>query len=151
MDTVTYPDHRVAEFIDRHFLPVRIVLREHPETAEAYLVSWTPNVVITDAQGKVHYRIEGYLPPDDFVARLALGLGKYLLDGKQFAQAAKHFDEVAQRHAGTDMGAEALFWLGVSRFKETHDPAQLRPSWQRLAQEYPHSDWTKRSKIPTKN
>src|SRR5438128_2223337 len=29
--------------------------------------------------------------------------------------------------------------------------AQLRPSWQRLALEYPDNDWTKRSQTPRKS
>ena len=48
-------------------------------------------------------------------------------------------------------GAEALYWLGVAHYKQAHDPAQLRPSWQRLAQEYPHSEWARRTQIPSKS
>ena len=36
-------------------------------------------VTTTDEAGKAHYRIEGYLPPEDFIAQLALGLGRYEL------------------------------------------------------------------------
>jgi tetratricopeptide (TPR) repeat protein len=148
MDTVTYPDPRVAQFIVGHFVPARFTVKQNARLVEEYLVSWTPNVVIADDQGKVHYRVEGYLPPEDFVAYLSLGIGKYWLNRKQFAQAKERFDEVARRHARTDAGAEALYWLGVSQYRLSHDPAQLRPSWQRLAQEYPDSEWTKRTRIP---
>ena len=148
MDTVTYPDPRVAGFIERHFIPVKLRVKESRDLVAQYLVSWTPNVVITDEQGKVHYRVEGYLPPEDFLAYLSLGIGKYDLHRKQFAQAKARFTEVAQRHARTDAGAEALYWLGVAEYKLSHDPAQLRPSWRRLAQEYPDSEWTNRTRIP---
>ena len=149
MDTVTYPDQRVAHFITGHFIPARVRVKENPQPAEDYLVSWTPNVVIADDRGKVHYRVEGYLPPEEFVARLSLGIGKYWLDRKQFAPAKERFDEVARRHPETDAGAEALYWLGVAQYMLSHDPAQLRPSWQKLAQEYPDSEWTKRTHIPS--
>jgi hypothetical protein len=149
MDTVTYPDQRVAEFIEHHFLPVRVKVKQNAELAERYLVSWTPNVVAADEQGRVHYRVEGYLGPEDFIAHLSLAAGKFWLNRKQFAQAAARFEEVSQRHAATDAGAEALYWLGVARYKQAHDPAQLRPAWQKLAQEYPDSEWTRRTKIPT--
>ena len=66
-------------------------------------------------------------------------------------QAGERFDEVARRHTGTDAGAEALYWLGVAKYKQSHDSAQLRPSWQRLAQEYPNSEWTKRTQIPARS
>jgi hypothetical protein len=148
MDTVTYPDSRVAQFIQQHFIPVKVAIKQNKKLAEDYFVRWTPNVVIADDQGRVHERVEGYLPPEEFVARLALGLGKYRLDRKEFPQAAERFEEVTQRHSGTEAGAEALYWLGVAHYKHTHDAAQLRPSWQRLSKDYPQSEWTKRSQIP---
>jgi uncharacterized protein YyaL (SSP411 family) len=148
MDTVTYPDQRVADFVERHFVPARVKVKEKPELAKEYLVSWTPNVVITDSSGEVHYRVEGYLEPDEFIGHIALGLGKYHLDREDFAEAARRFDEVAERHRGTNAGAEALYWRGVAEYKQSHDAAQLRPSWQRLAIEFPDSEWTKRTRIP---
>ena len=149
MDTVTYPEPRVAHFLGLHFIPVKVRVKENRELVENYLVSWTPHVVLADDHGRVHDRVEGYLPPEDFLARLALGVGRYLLNRKQLAQAAERFEEVAQRHSGSEAGAESLYWLGVARYKQAHDPAQLRPSWQRLAQEYPTSPWTRRTQIPS--
>jgi hypothetical protein len=151
MDTVTYPETRVAEFIEHHFLPVRLKVKQEPELVKDYLVSWTPNAVIADADGKVHYRIEGYLAPDDFLAELSLGIGKHWLNQKQFAEAKGRFEEVAQRHPNTSAAAQALYWLGVASYKEAHDLAQLRSHWQRLAKEYPHSEWTRRTQIPRKS
>jgi hypothetical protein len=55
---------------------------------------------------------------------------------------------VARRHSGTDAGADALYWLGVARYKQSHDPAQLRPIWQRLAKQHPDSEWAMRTRIP---
>jgi hypothetical protein len=150
MDTVTYPEPRVAHFIMQHFVPVRVRVKENRGLVDDFLVSWTPNVVVTDDRGRVHDRVEGYLPSEDFVAHLALGAGQYLLNRGQFAPAAERFEEVAQRHTGSDAGAQALYWLGVARYKPTHDPAQLRSIWQRLAREYPASEWTRRTEIPSK-
>jgi len=150
MDTVTYPDVRVAEFIEKHFAPVRIVVRENRELANEHLVSWTPNVVIGDDRGRVHYRIEGYLPPVEFLARLSLGVGKFDLNFAKLVEAAERFEEVAQRHAQTEAGAEALYWLGIARFKKSHNGADLKSAWEQLAREYPNSEWTLRTKIPHK-
>ena len=148
MDTVTYPDSRVAQFLVNHFLPARVTVKQNPGLVEQYLVGWTPNVVIIDDREKIHYRVEGYLPPEEFVAHLSLAIGKYWLNRKQFDRAGDRFDEVARRHSGTDAGAEALYWLGVARYKPSHDPAQLRPIWQRLAEQHPKSEWAKRTRIP---
>ena len=148
MDTVTYPDRGVAEFIERHFLPVRLVVKQEPDLVEEYLVHWTPNVVLADGDGRLPYRIEGYLPPTEFLARLALGLGKYWLHTQQFDLAGEHFEEVARRHAGTEAGAEALYWLGVAAYKHKHDSGALRHEWRRLEADYPSSEWTRRTQIP---
>jgi hypothetical protein len=148
MDTVTYPDDHVAHFIEEHFIPARVRTKDNPQLMKEYSVIWTPNVVITDDNGKVHHRIEGFLPPEDFLARLSLGVGKFHLDRDEFDNAAERFQEIADRHHGTDAGAEALYWLGVAHFKKSHDKSELQSSWRQLADEYPNSDWTKRSKIP---
>jgi tetratricopeptide (TPR) repeat protein len=148
MDTVTYPDHHVAHFIDEHFIPARVEVKKDPQLARKYFVAWTPTVVLMDERGNIHYRVEGFLQPRDFVARLSLGAGRYHLDRQQFDQAAERFEEVAARHPGTNVGAEALYWLGIARYKQSHDPSQLRAAWQRLANAYPDSEWTERSKVP---
>ncbi|MBI1916178.1 MAG: hypothetical protein HYS12_15805 [Planctomycetes bacterium] len=31
------------------------------------------------------------------------------------------------------------------------DRGRRRPNWQRLAQEYPHSEWARRTQIPSKS
>jgi hypothetical protein len=148
MGTVTYPDPRVARFVEEDCVPVRVAVKESPALVDEYLVGWTPNVVIADDRGRVHDRVEGYLPPAEFVARLSLGVGKFLLNQKRFAEAAHRFEGVVGRHPGSAAAAAALYWLGVARYKEAKDPAQLRPSWERLAREYPGSEWATRTEIP---
>jgi hypothetical protein len=149
MDTVTYPDPRVAPFLRAHFVPVKVPVKQNRDLAEQYQVSWTPNVVIADERGTVHERIEGFLPPAEFVARLSLGAGKYHLHRNEFDRAKERFEEVARRHHGTAAGAEALYWLGVAAYKQSHDPSALRTAgWEQLAREYPDSEWAKRAQIP---
>ena len=150
MDTVTYPDERVTSFVRQHFIPLKVLIKEKPDIAAGYDVNWTPSVVIGDETGKAHYRIEGYLPPTDFTGQLALGLGRYELARQQFPQAVHHFEEVAQRHRGSDTGAQGLYWLGVARYKQSKDPAQVKPSWDKLVSEYPNSEWAKRANVPKK-
>jgi thioredoxin-related protein len=88
MDAVTYPDARVSNFIQQDCVPVRVAAKDNPALVSEYLVGWTPNVVIADDRGRVHYRVEGFLPPEEFVARLSLGVGKFLLHGGRVAEAA---------------------------------------------------------------
>jgi hypothetical protein len=148
METVTYSDHRVAGFIERDCVPVKVAVTDEPALVDEYLVTWTPTIVFADERGRAHYRVEGYHPPAEFVARLALATGRFLLNGDRFAEAAVRFEGVSARHPGTAAAAEALYWHGVARFKERHDPAELRPSWDRLAGEFPDSEWALRTRIP---
>lgn len=148
MDTVTYPDSRVAEHVTRHFIPLRVPVKEDHDLTDEYVVNWTPSVVIADEQGRVHSRIEGYHGPEDFVARLSLGLGKFLLNHSEFGRAAERFEGVVERHTGTESAAEALYWLGVALYRESREASMLRPSWERLAREYADSEWAKRTRIP---
>ena len=148
MDTVTYPDPRVASFVRQSFVPLKVSLPENPEVAAGYDVAWSPTVLVGDEAGKAHYRVEGYLPPEEFMAQLALGLGRYEFDRQQFGRAVHHFEQVAQRHKGTEAAAQALYWLAVARYKDSKDPAQLRAGWDRLVREYPGSEWAKRADVP---
>jgi len=148
MDSITYPDARVAEFIGKHFIPVKIKVRDRPDIAAGYDVNWTPSVLIGDETGRAHFRVEGFVPPEDFVAQLALGLGRLELDRQRFPGAIHHFEAVAQRHRGSEAAAQALYWLSVARYKESKDPAQLREGWTVLISDYPRSDWAKRADIP---
>lgn len=73
MDTVMYPAPRVLAFTEEDCVPVRVAVKDYPDLVDEYLVGWTPNVVLADDRGRVHARVEGYLPPAEFVARLSLG------------------------------------------------------------------------------
>jgi hypothetical protein len=148
MDSATYPDCRVAEYIGKHFIPVKIKVRDRPDIAAGYDVNWTPSVLIGDATGRAHFRVEGFMPPEEFIAQLALGLGRLELNRQQLPRAIHHFEEVAERHAGTESAAQALYWLGVCRYKHSKDPAQLRENWNLLLGAYPRSEWAKRADIP---
>ena len=79
------------------------------------------------------YQVEGYLPPDDFIAHLSLGAGKFLLNREEFGRGGRPVRRGRPAARRTDAGAEALYWLAsVARYKTAHDPAQLRAGWDRL-------------------
>jgi hypothetical protein len=147
-DATTYADERVLDFIEHYCVPVRVRVQENRRLADEYFVSWTPTVILTDGDGRTHYELVGHFPAAEFLSHLSLGVGKYNLNHRYFEKAAERFEEVAERFAGSDAGAEALYWLGVVRFKSQRDLAQLRATWQQLANEYPTSEWTKRTRIP---
>ncbi|TMB11454.1 MAG: thioredoxin family protein [Deltaproteobacteria bacterium] len=80
MDAEVYPDERVAGFVSEHFLPARIHVREQKADWDRYSarfgVQWTPTILIVDPSGTERHRIEGFLPVEEFLAQLVLGLGR---------------------------------------------------------------------------
>jgi len=40
---------------------------------------------------------------------------------------------------------EVLYLSGVSRFKEEHNPAFLKETYEKLEKDYPGNEWTKRA------
>lgn len=50
-------------------------VKTHPEAMERFGVNWTPIVLFVDPSGREQHGIEGFLPADEFLAQLQLGLG----------------------------------------------------------------------------
>jgi hypothetical protein len=148
MDTVTYPDPHVVAFVEQYCVPVRIQVKEHKTLARDFLVSWTPNLVLVDDRNRVHHRLEGYFDPLACLAQLSIGVGKFRLNDARYIEAAERFAAVSARHQDTESGAEALYWLGVSRYRETHDKAVLAAEWKRLATTHSLSPWAERTRLP---
>ncbi len=144
MGAVTYPNGRVAKFISLNFVPVKI---ETTNTAmmQRFSVSWTPTVLVLDAEGREHYRGVGFFSPEDLIPTLMTAKGRWALDTDQYAEARALFEEVISCHPDRDTAAEALFFLGVSKFKMSHDPKLLRETYDELTAKFPTSSWTKQA------
>jgi len=126
-------------------------VREQPDDwaryGERYGVQWTPTTLILDPSGVERQRIEGFLPADDFLAQLALGLAKSAFARQQFAEAERRFREVVERFPKSDAAAEALYWAGVSRYKATNDAAALAQTADAFNQRYKESSWAKKASV----
>jgi hypothetical protein len=148
MDTVTYPDPQVAALITENFVPVKLKVKEHPELVHEFVVIWTPHVVLLDGEGRLIQRLEGWFAPQAFHAQLSLGLGKGSFAVGRFDGAASRFETVIAQDPHTESAAEALYWLGAARYRQSHEPADLLTEWKRLQSEAPYSPWADRSRVP---
>lgn len=138
---MTYPNTEVASFIEQHFIPVQFPIADRPDMAERFTAHWTPTIIILDSEGKEHHRSVGYLPPNEFLAMTALALGKLNFNHQRYDEAARWFELVTERYADTSAAPEALYWLGVARYKGRQDPNALISAWQALNERYPKSEW----------
>lgn len=69
-----YPDARIESLIKNKFIPVKIHIKEPPKTFERFGAQWTPTMQILDPDSTKRHQIEGFLPADDFLSQLKLGL-----------------------------------------------------------------------------
>ncbi len=146
MGAVTYPEAKVVEFVEKNFVPVQIPV-SNTTLMEKYQVKWTPTLLVVDTEGYEHFRRVGFFDPDDLVANLMTGKGRYFFDGEQFFEAASMFKAVQDMYPGTEAAAEAIFYLGVTGYKMNHDPKALRQAYDTLMEKYPHSQWSKQASV----
>ena len=59
-------------------------------------------------------------------------------------EAARLFDQVAASPPNDDMGAEALYWAAVARYKGSGQADDLMNGWAKLRGRYPDSVWRTR-------
>lgn len=132
-------------------MPVRVHVKEQAEDFQRlggrFGAEWTPTILLLDGGGEERHRIEGFLPADDFIAQLALGLGRIELARKDFAGAEERFREIVARHPESETAPEALYWAGVARYKATDDPAALADTAAAFEERYQDTSWAKKSSV----
>ena len=145
-----YSNPQVVEFIKTHFVPVRVHVREQHEEFQRlgarFSAQWTPAILMIDADGVVRHRIDGFLPAEDFLTQLILGLGHAAFAAGQFATAEERFRDVVDQHAFADAAPEALYWAGVARYKAGGDAKVLKETADAL-EKYPDSAWAKKASV----
>jgi tetratricopeptide (TPR) repeat protein len=144
MDAVTYPNENVIEFIQRNMIPLRVAFDAQP-LATDFNLKWTPTLIALDADGKEHQRTVGFLPPEELIPSLLLGIAKSYFDRERFSEALSTLDKLIKDYPNSDSVPEALYLQGVSKYKSTHNPKPLKEAYEQLQAKYPSSEWTKRA------
>jgi hypothetical protein len=142
-----YPDERVTRFVTGNFVPVKVHIKEQPATFKRFGAQWTPTLMVLDPEGTERYRFEGYLPPDDFLAQLEMGLARSAFEREQLAEAERRYREIAQRFPKSEAAPEAAYWAGVSKYKATGDAGALKETAHQMKQRYPESSWAKKASV----
>ncbi len=145
-----YSNPQVVECIKTHFVPVRVHVREQHEEFQRlgarFSAQWTPTILVIDADGVVRHRIDGFLPAEDFLTQLILGLGHAAFAAGQFATAEERFRDVVDQHGFADAAPEALYWAGVARYKAGGDATVLKETADAF-EKYPESAWAKKASV----
>jgi len=96
-------------------------------------------MIILDPDGKERWRLEGYLPRDEFSVNLRMGLARLAVMRKDWADADKRYADVAENHPESHYAPEAVYWRGISRYQGTHDHTTLTEVAQTFTGEYTDS------------
>ena len=96
-------------------------------------------MVILDPNGVERFRLEGYLPKDEFRAQLELGLARVAFMGKHWAEAEQRYAAVLEKYPQSKSAPEALYWKGVSHYKATNDHTVLSELPGQFREQYPDS------------
>jgi hypothetical protein len=127
-------------------LPIHQRKDEWHRLGAKYGVQWTPGILVIDSRGEERHRIEGFLPADDLIAQLTLGLGHSAFERRKFDEAQKRFESLVD-HSNPEIAAEALYWAGVARYKATDDAAALKDTAREFDRRYTDTSWAKRASV----
>jgi tetratricopeptide (TPR) repeat protein len=146
-----YTDPRVIELVEKSFVPLRVHVKQNAadfkRLGERFGAQWTPTVVIVDPDGQERHRIEGFLPADDFLPQLVLGLAHTAFAAGDYAAAASLFERVVKSHPSSDAAPEAQYWEGVSRYKASGDAAALKETARRFTERFQDTSWAKKASV----
>ena len=131
----------MSSFINENFVALEAHIKEHPAYFHRFEAVWTPTVLVLDSEGEERWRIEGYLPKEEFRAQLELGLARVAFMQKQWAEAERRYAEVLERYPDSKAAPEALYWRGVSHYKATNDHTVLGELPGQFKEKYPESLW----------
>lgn len=98
-----------------------------------------------DQDGKERWRLEGYLPRDEFRVFLEMGLARVAFMQKSFDDAEHRYGDVVDHYPNSTYAPEALYWRGVSRYSGSHDGTALGETAQEFTRKYNDSQWALRS------
>jgi outer membrane protein assembly factor BamD (BamD/ComL family) len=108
---------------------------------------WTPTLLVIDSEGNERHRIEGFLPAEDLIAQLLLGLGHSAFARERWDEAERRFREVVDRFPRSEAAPEALYWAGVSRYKAKGNAAALAETGREFTKRYQDSSWAKKASV----
>ena len=137
----------MVDFINSNFIPAKIHIKEQPQTFKRFGAQWTPTLLVMAPDGEEAHRIEGFLPVDDLLAQLELGLGKALLRQGKFQEAEERFRAVVQKYPSSEGAPGALYWAGVAAYKGSQDPGKLKETSAELNKKYPSSEWARKAMV----
>ncbi len=137
----------MAAAIAQDFIPVKIHIKEQLPTFKRFRAEWTPTQIVLDPEGVERHRTVGFLPVEDFLAQLELGLARVAFGLKRLDEAERRFLAVFEKYPRTAAAPEARYWAGVSVYKATGSIEPLRATAKALKASFPDNEWTRKASV----
>jgi hypothetical protein len=140
---VTYSQPPVVDVVTSYAIPVQIdnSKSENNHFLHGIHHIWTPDIRVLHYDGAELYRFDGFLPPPEFMARSLVAFGMGYLRLKRFERAEEAYVDVLRRFSTTYAAPEALYYLGVTRYRRDPDSDELLTQWANLRSRYPGSEY----------
>lgn len=140
---MTYPQDFVAEIVEANAVPVQV---DNSRESNGSLLTrmhhiWTPDIRILTKDRAELYRWDGYLPPAEWAARALAGFAYAHLRLREYAAAEALYVDALRRFPTAIAGAEAQYYLGVTRYRADPESDELLTQWGRLRERYPSSEY----------
>jgi TolA-binding protein len=100
-----------------------------------------------DSEGKERVRNEGYLPKIEFRAWLDMTLARLAFVQKEWRKAEEKFDAIVRQYPDTGVAPYSVYWRGISRYKDSHEPADLSAITKEFRHRYQDSIWAKKAAV----
>ncbi|HKZ81678.1 MAG TPA: thioredoxin fold domain-containing protein [Pyrinomonadaceae bacterium] len=139
LENTTYPDNDVASYINNYFVRLQLNRSQNSQLFKENKIIWTPTLTICNPQGAEQYRRVGYLPPEVFLPKVKFAHAWLAIASQEWSQATDLLDEVTSIHSKSLVAPEALYWLGVARWKIGRKFDDLSKPWADLMDRYPGS------------
>ena len=149
MDEVTYPSDRVVEFIHKNIVPLRVSMGSD-SLVQYFKISQTPSMILLDATGREHHSASGFMPPEELIPSLLLGIANACFYWDRFSRALTCLERLLTEFPGSDSVPESIYLRGVCRYRSTYNSRTLKEAYEKLLSEYPAIDWRKWS-YPTRS
>lgn len=142
---MTYRDRGVLDFLETHFVAVRLRLEDKVAQASFrdYAILWTPTLAFLDRREQAHYQAPGYHSPELMQGLLRLGLARCLMAWSRAGEAARHLEWFLTQPEHP-LAAEGLYWLGMAYYLPSKKHRELMRAWEVLQERYPASVWAQR-------
>lgn len=152
LEEVTYRDLRVCALLNQAFVPLLYNARQPDRNFESLngksIYAFSPVLIIKSPDGTELHRVTGYLPPDDMLIYLNLGLALDALYRRSWPDAYELLDQAAATYPNAKNIPEALWWRGVAAYRKSGgDLGALADAWSVLRNDFPLSVWADRADI----